>query len=385
MKRVLIVANVAEMIKSFNIPNIKILKQMGYQVDVACDFKEESSSSRKMIKKFKKELRILNVGKYHIPFSRNIKDFKSNFKAYLALNELLLNHQYEFIHCHAPISSAITRVIAKKHHIPVMYTAHGFHFYKGAPLKNWILYYPVEKFCSYYTDLLVTINKEDYNFARKRLKCKRVAYLPGVGIEIPNPQKITYHKEIRDKLGISSESKIILSVGELSVRKNHQIMIKALATMAEKYDLYYLIAGEGTQKNELQNLINKLSLQKRVKLLGYRQDIYELQKVSDIFALPSYQEGLPVALMEAMAMGKPVICSDIRGNIDLIDSGEGGELFLPYDVKTVRQAIRKLVKADYVKIQKYTDYNLKKIQKFKMQRVMKRTEELYQMMAKNEL
>lgn len=382
MKEVLIVANVAGMIESFNMPNIKLLKQMGYHVDVACNFENGSGCTVAIIENLKDSLNKMQVGQYQVSFSRDVKDLKSNFKAYVELNKLLSENKYEFIHCHAPISAAITRIVAKRNHVPVMYTAHGFHFYKGAPLKNWFLYYPVEKICSYFTDLLVTINREDYKFARNKLNCKKVVYLPGVGIELPNPQKIAYHKEIREQLGISDESKVILSVGELSVRKNHQIIIKAMADIAEQYDLYYLIAGEGSQKSELQKLIKSLSLQNRVKLLGYRQDIYELQKVSDIFALPSYQEGLPVALMEAMAMGKPVICSAIRGNTDLIDCGKGGEFFLPDNVLTVKRAIKLMVESDEKIYQKYSKYNLEKIRKFRLERVMKKTKKLYRMMEK---
>ena len=382
MNRVLIVANVAAMIQSFQMPNIRLLLKMGYHVDVACNFIEGNICSDEKIKEFQQELKQLGVRIYQVSFSRSATDFKGHIKAFQELSRIFSHNQYEFVHCHAPISGIITRVVAKAYHIPTVYTAHGFHFYKGAPLKNWFLYYPVEKICSYFTDLLVTINREDYKFARNKLNCKKVVYLPGVGIELPNPQKIAYHKEIREQLGISDESKVILSVGELSVRKNHQIIIKAMADIAEQYDLYYLIAGEGSQKSELQKLIKSLSLQNRVKLLGYRQDIYELQKVSDIFALPSYQEGLPVALMEAMAMGKPVICSAIRGNTDLIDCGKGGEFFLPDNVLTVKRAIKLMVESDEKIYQKYSKYNLEKIRKFRLERVMKKTKKLYRMMEK---
>lgn len=219
--------------------------------------------------------------------------------------------------------------------LKVIYTAHGFHFYDGAPKKNWILYYPIEKYVSKYTDVLITINKEDYKRAISHFHEKRTFYVPGVGVDVKKFSDVCIDRNKRRKeLGVSPEDFLLISVGELSVRKNQIVVLKALAEIKRKNpeisaQFKYILVGQGKLEEEYKKFIQSHSLEKTVTLLGFRTDIPELLKASDLFVFPSLQEGLPMALMEAMASGLPIVCSRIRGNVDLIEDGENGYLCDP--------------------------------------------------------
>lgn len=257
-------------------------------------------------------------------------------KAYFALKKLIEENDFDIIHCHTPVGGALTRLAAKdmraKGHTKIIYTAHGFHFYKGAPLLNWLVYYPIEKYLSRYTDVLITINKEDYAIAQNKMHAKRTEYVPGVGIDIEKIKSVKVDRnKKRAELGIPKDSIMLLSVGELSKRKNHEIVIRTLPQIKDK-NVIYAICGKGALESYLKKLADKLGVSDRVFLLGFRTDVTEICKAADIFIFPSLQEGLPVALMEAMACALPVVCSKIRGNTDLITRGRNGYLFDPDNV-----------------------------------------------------
>ena len=320
--RVLMVASVPSMIGQFNMDNIQILLGMGYKVDVACDFSDMSVWPKAKVMSLKKQMEESGVLCLQVDFSRSPLSIKRHLNAYKKIVRLLKENDYEFIHTHTPIASAIARLAAKKTHTKVIYTAHGFHFYHGAPLKNWVLFYPIEKHLSRYTDILITINKEDYNRAKEKFKSSQIFYVPGIGVDI---EKINMccvdieHK--RTELGLKENDIMLLSVGELSERKNHEAVIRALKVLNND-KIKYFIVGKGQLKEYLENLISDMNLQNQVTLLGFRTDVLELCKSADIFIFPSLQEGLPVALMEAMACKTIVLCSAIRGNTDLINKYE---------------------------------------------------------------
>ncbi len=292
-----------------------------------------------------------------------------NFIAIGQIRMLVEQNKYDIVHCHTPVAAMCTRIACRKirkRGTKVFYTAHGFHFYKGAPLKNWMLYYPVEKLCAHFTDVLITINHEDYALAQKKMKAKKVVYVPGVGIDLNKFGKGTVNKASkRQALGIPDGAVLILSVGELNENKNQETVIHAIADMK---NVYYIIAGEGDLKEHLQSVIDELSLSNRVKLLGHRRDIGELCKAADIYAAPSFREGLSVALMEAMASDLPCVVSSIRGNTDLIDE-DGGALFDPHSIESCKTAIEKVMASDKGNAGKY---NREKIKEFSLDVVNKR-------------
>lgn len=269
-----------------------------------------------------------------------------NLRAARELREVVRRNGYDIVHCHTPVAAACARIACRglrKNGVKVVYTAHGFHFYKGAPLKNWLFYYPVEKVLSYWTDCLVTINKEDYRRAQKKFHAKRTEYVPGVGIDLKKfcvPDFVQdidgthipymlWRKKKREEFGLVSEDFVIVSVGELNANKNHKVVIEAVARLKNK-KIKYLICGKGGLEDELTGFIEKLGLEKQVFLLGFCNDIREILWMGDLFAFPSKREGLPVALMEAMASGIPCIASNIRGNRDLFGK-EKVKYLLPTD------------------------------------------------------
>ena len=318
---------------------------------------------------------------YRIDCSRS--PFKTgNIRAIKQLKKLCEENKYDIVHCHTPIAAMCTRLACRgvrKKGTKVIYTAHGFHFYKGAPLKNWLIYYPVEKFCSHFTDVLITINNEDYELASKKMKAKKVVYVPGVGIDLEKFSKCTVDiNEKRKELGIPKNAFILLSVGELNHNKNHEAVIKAI----KNKDVYYLIAGKGGLQEYLQNEIDDCGLNGRVKLLGFRTDIKELLSVADVFVFPSFREGLSVSLMESMSNGKPCIVSKIRGNVDLIDEGKGGFLCSPGDSAAFAQAIEKLA-ADENLRNRMGEYNKQRIKEFDLAVVNEMMKNIYQSVLKD--
>ena len=328
MKKVLLVTRVSGFVPQHEMNHVRILQEMGYEVHYASDFHNV------VYGKDNHRLDGTGVIRHQIdfvksPFSRQVK------KSYLQLVKLLTEEEFAMIHCHMPMSGVIGRLAAQKvyrqtgRQVPVLYTAHGLHFYTGAPLRNW-LYYPVERFLARYTDRLIVINREDYERVQSFPVRGRVVYVPGVGVSLPD---LSYHR--------GKSPKVLLSVGELSARKNHQLMVETMALLRD-LDLKYVICGTGDQQEMLQQRIAELGLEHRVYLAGYQEDISKWLARADCFVLPSYQEGLPVAVMEAMAAGLPVIASDIRGVNDLIEHAEGGYLVQGFDPEDYAVKIRRL-------------------------------------------
>lgn len=314
-KKALIIATVVGFITSFEMNDIKILQELGYEVIVAANYEEYNG-----------KLDDKNVKMLDIRFTRSPLTLQ-NIKAFKKLNKYVKENKIDLIHCHTPVGGVMGRIIGKLNKVEtVIYTAHGFHFFDGAPKLNWVIYYPIEKFLSRYTDILITINQEDYNRAKNKFYAKKVEYIHGIGIDTEKIKHVLIDRKIKRKeLGIPNNAIVLISVGELNINKNHSIIIQAIKEINNS-NIYYLICGQGNLEQELKNLSQKLNIEDRVKILGFRKDIYELLKTSDIFVFPSKREGLSVALMEAICCELPVICSNIRGNNDLITNNVNGFL-----------------------------------------------------------
>ena len=337
------VATVPSMIGQFNMNNIQILQEMGYEVLVAADFTDESVWPREKCEDFCMEMNKRDILCHQIDFSRNPLKINRHLKSYKQLLELVRINQYNFIHTHTPIASAIIRIVAHRTHTKVIYTAHGFHFYDGASWKNWLIFYPIEKFLSRWTDVLITINEEDYKRAVEKLHAKEVVYVPGVGVDTKKFGNCNIDKkEKRAEFGIPDDAFVLISVGELQKRKNQKVIIEAL-NILKNPDIYYIVVGQGILKAEYTQLITKYRLEQNVRLLGFRTDVAELLNMADICVFPSYSEGLPVALMEAMAVGLPIVCSKIRGNVDLVKDNQGGFLCNPDDIGEFAEMIDKVI------------------------------------------
>lgn len=375
--KALIVASVASMIDQFNMQNIELLLENGYDVDVACNCKEGNTISDERISELIDKLKKNNVTTYHVPIPRKVTDIKDIIDSIKFIKKLYTENGYTLMHCHSPIGSVVARVAAiseRKKGMKVIYTAHGFHFYKGAPKKNWLIFYPIERICSSFTDVLITINKEDYAFAKKHMKANQVEYVPGVGIDtkkfsIPNFNVA----EKKAELGLKDKDIMILSVGELNQNKNHEVVVRAISKLKNP-DIHYFIAGKGDKEQYLDELAKELDV--NLHLLGYRTDIIELLNTADIFAFPSFREGLSVALMEAMAAGLPCVVSRIRGNVDLIEDGINGYLCDANDEVSFCESLKALVEGETYK--NFGKDNCQMIMNFDVHKIMKMMMKIYE-------
>ncbi len=321
-KRAMLIANSASMIDHFNRDNIDILINMGYEVVVAANFKDGNSSTKERIADFKQELEEKNIHIINLPIPRNVTQIFKMFKSIKLIKEYLNENPCELIHTQAPFGGVAGRLAAKNfrktHNTKVIYFVHGFHFFKGAAFKNYLIYYNIEKYLSKYTDCLITLNSEDYETASKKFKKTEVEYVPGVGVDTEFISTIKVDKKSKCKeLKLPQNKKIVLTMAELIPRKNVTATINAFAA-ADNEDAILLICGKGKELKKLKKLVKELELQKKIYFAGYRTDILEICRMSDIFMFTSHQEGLPVAVMQAMASRLPVIASDIRGNRDLL-------------------------------------------------------------------
>lgn len=291
---------------------VRKLIDLGNTVDIACN--EEEFSVPDCYREW--GCRVYGMTWVRHPLSG------SNFTATSRLKKIIAENGYDIVHCHTPVAGACARIACRKFRkdgLRVFYTAHGFHFYKGAPLANRLIFYPIEKFCSRFTDTLITINLEDFESAKKRLKASRTEYVPGVGIDIEKFRNTSIDvPEYRNKIGVPRDALMLLSVGELNSNKNHETVIKALSSISDR-DYHYVIAGDGILRNSLPEIAEKLGVSKRVHFLGQRDDVEKLYKCADVYVHPSFREGLPVSLLEAKASGLPAVIADTRGCRDLFN------------------------------------------------------------------
>lgn len=344
MKKVLIVASVISFIEWFNKDNVEFLKnELNCEVHIACNFEYMKDTDIDRTNRYIKKLKSENIVLHNILFARNPLNF-ANIKAYKKLRKIVDSERFDLIHCHTPAAAMITRFAARHARSSgsiVMYTCHGFHFHNASPRKNWILYYPVEKFLSRYCDYIVTINKEDFKRA-KTFHCKNVRYIPGVGVDIEKIQTLNVDKAAKRKeLNIPENAILILSVGELIERKNHEVIIRALGKLKNR-NIYYAIAGKGPLEEYLENLSDKMQIRNNVVFLGFRTDIYELYHIADISAFPSKIEGLGLAGIEAMAAGIPLVSSNVHGILDYVENGKTGYAVPPNDIDGFAEAIKLL-------------------------------------------
>lgn len=321
MKKALVTCHVGRHYKKFGHYDIEALKELGYKVDFAANFdlpidKVEENAGIKL---------------HQIDFSRNPFSLK-NIKAYKQLKKLIDTNCYDIIHCQSPVGGVITRIAAKearKRGTKVIYTAHGFHFYKGAPFYYWLLFYPIEKYLSKYTDTIITINLEDYEIAKKNFKnCHNIQHITGIGIDTKkflNTTNDQEKKELKKFLGFQEKDFIMIYTARLDKNKNQLFLIKAMKKIVKKNsDIHLLLVGQDELNGKCQKKAKQYHLNKNIHFLGYRNDIPQLLKMSDVAVSASKREGMPLNIMEAVCCNKPVIALDCRGINNLIKNNVNG-------------------------------------------------------------
>lgn len=363
MKRLLFITSLSgRRLNNFMMSSVLAAKKIEMEFHLACN-----TSNADLIE-YKKDCIIHNIHLHHVDFQRNPLN-PINLKALFQVKKLI-KQKFDIVHTNTPIGGLLGRLAAIGRRTKVIYTAHGFHFHSKGPLLSWLLYFPIEYVLSYFTDSLVTINKEDYGISKK-MKSKKKIFIPGVGFD--SSFKSIENRFISKPTKTNNQPIRIISVGELNKNKNHILSIK---TISQFENIEYYICGEGKLRAKLQKLINRLKSSHKIVLLGHRSDVKELLNCSDIFVFPSKREGLSIALMEAMSIGLPCLVSNIRGNRDLIDVN-GGCLF---NSEKELSAHLDLLRNDISLRIKMGEYNKIKIQDFSLDIVVKKYSELYKEM-----
>lgn len=346
-KRILILTTTSDFLYKFERNNVKILQGLGFTVHYAANMKEPHYlCSQRLFDQ-------LGVYAHHIPIARSPYLFHDNKKALEELIDLIRNYHIQAVHCHTPVGGLLGRLVGElmgKSAPIILYTAHGFHFYKGAPLYNHLVYYPVERQLAKSTDILIVINREDYRNALKLplKKGGRIYQIPGVGINsrLFHPISEQKRRQYRQQLGISSEEHFFVSVGELNENKNHRVILEALKKMQSQANcplpIRYGICGDGFFRNRMETWIAEMGLERMVTLFGFCRNIPEILGAADAAVFPSKREGLGMAGLEALAMGIPLLASDNRGTREYMKDGKNGFVYAYDDVDGFIEGIEKI-------------------------------------------
>ncbi|WP_456277294.1 glycosyltransferase family 4 protein [Bacillus sp. AK128] len=312
-KKLLYCATVDYHFKAFHLPYLKWFKEQGWEVHVAAHGEMELPYVDQ---------------KFNLPIQRSPFNRK-NLLAFKELKAVIDQNEYEIIHCHTPMGGVLARLAARnarRKGTKVIYTAHGFHFCKGAPLVNWIIYYPIEKFLAQHTDCLITINQEDYELATKKLKVPHIEHVHGVGVNTDKFKPLTEKEKplLKKSFGYKPDDFLLFYAAEFNKNKNQQFLIRAIALIKEEVpQAKLLLAGEGVLQQQCKDLAKELGVLQMVQFLGYRNDIEEILPMCDVAVASSLREGLPVNIMESMACGLPVVAVDNRGHRELVNNLNG--------------------------------------------------------------
>jgi len=369
MNKVLFVATVYTHLAAFHIPFMKLLQSWGYEVHAAASPAEGH----------KDEVEAIGIRCWDIPFVRSPVNLK-NFTAYRKLKSLLRRERFDLIHVHTPMAAWLGRLAAKRTgQGPVLYTAHGFHFYKGAPWPYWLFYYPAERLAARWTDGLIVMNSEDYERAQKMgfKPDENLFFVHGVGVDLEQfSQGRGNGVSVREELGLDDQDVVVTCVAEFTSTKNHAFLLAAWRKVAkEEHQAHLLLVGEGRLKRVIERKIMVESMP-NVHFLGFRKDVPQILQATDIFVLPSRREGLPRSVMEAMAAGKPVVATDVRGSRDLVEHGTTGLLVELGDVEDLAQALLQLIRDSELR-KKMGQAGRAKIQDYSLERVLDEMSGIY--------
>lgn len=337
------------MMIQFLVPHVINLVENGFEVEIACS--EVGGRMEEIRQKLDGYVKVIHtVRLVRSPASLG------NLKGYRDMKRVIDTGHYDIIWTNEPVMGVVTRLAARKarkNGTKVLYMVHGFHFYTGAPVLNWIVFYPVEKFASRFCDEIVTINREDYVRAKK-FHASFVEYIHGIGVNTERLQK-KGKNDIRNELNLDKEDFLLVSVGELNKNKNHKVVLYALGQLKD-ISLHYVICGKGKQLDILKTIAAEQGITKQVHFMGYRKDIVDICSHSDVFVFPSLREGLGLAALEAMYCGLPLVTSRARGLVDIMENGVSGYLCEPNDVRAFANAIANL-KADNELRKRMSEWN----------------------------
>ena len=367
--KMLYILNVAEKVNNFSYSAMIAAQNLGIEFSIAGNWSYPDAAAREADEK-KYGIKIYQVDFIRAPYDPR------NKKAYRQIRAIIERENFDLIHCNTPIGGIIGRAAAEKCGVDkVIYQAHGFHFYKGAPFINRTLFYNIEKYFARYTDVLVTINREDLSSAKAfRLRNGgKLRYVHGVGIDLSEYCGVSeFRDDKRRELGLDNDDIALISVGELNKNKNNIAIVKAMAMLKNKR-LHYYLCGVGKEQETISRFAYEHGIGDNIHFLGYRNDVKELMAACDIFVMPSFREGLSRSLMEAMACGLPCVASAIRGNTDIVRNG-GGFLCPPNSPKRFAGAINKCLRSDRKAM---GEANMQSVKSFDLGIVIAEWEQIY--------
>lgn len=378
MKKVLLFAPMGSVHRSFNKANIIALKELGLDITLLGNFEETYDSSGK-ITNYINECKKKGITIISRKFERH--SLVKNFKYIPEIKKIVLDGGFSIIHAHTETGGLLLRLALskrnkKKANISTVYTPHGMSFYKGSSFLSHMIYKPIERWICSLNEANISINKEEYDWLKKWNE-KSAFFVHGIGLDLNKIENSAYKQGyLREELKIHKDKVLIVSVGELNENKNHSIVIRALKELPENIE--YVICGEGKLHNHLQELSKSMRVSERLHLLGYRNDVYNILKEADIFVFPSFHEGLPVSVMEAMACGLPVIASDIRGCNDLVINGINGFLFNPNDDVRLARNIKKSIDNQHQQ-KEFIDNSKRIVRNYSLQSVCNELRKIYEL------
>jgi len=363
VRKVLFVATVYDHLAAFHLPFMHLLQERGCQVHAAASPLSGGKS--------KSRIEMAGFKCWDVPFARSLSSV-GNLRACLALRRLLQQERYSLIHVHTPVAAWIARFVARfGRKTSVVYTAHGFHFYRGAPLGYWLLYYPAERLAARWTDGLVVMNEEDWTRAKRMgfVPGKNLFLVHGVGVDLGTYRPEAHDDSVlRDQLGVRLDEMAVCCVAEMIPRKNHAMLLEAWKLVARSEErAHLLLVGDGPLRGKLETKVLEERIP-RVHFLGVRADVPAILAGSDVVVLASKQEGLARCIMEAMAAGRPVVATDIRGSRDLVVDGETGFLAKLGDIDGLAHSLLQLLGAPGLRqrmgqagYQRIKDYSLERV------------------------
>lgn len=368
-KRILVTSTDLMMVQ-FLVPHIRYLAENGFEVEIACS--DVGGRMEEIRKKLEDSVRAIHtVRLVRSPVS------PTNLAGYRDMKKLIGKGRYDLIWTNEPVMGVVTRLAARrarKNGTRVVYMVHGFHFFQGAPKAYWMMFYPIERFAGHFCDSVVTVNREDFERARK-MGLPDVRYIHGIGIDTERLTPGAEQGDIRNELGLPRDAFLVLSVGELNRNKNQQTILRAMARLNDT-SIHYVLCGRGDRREALEELAGELGVRGRVHFLGYRNDVVDICSQSDVFVMPSYREGLPVASLEAMYCGLPLVTSRIRGLVDVMEDGESGYLCDPDDDKAFAEGIARL-KSDPELQREMAERNRAAVQPYCLENTRREVAELF--------
>ncbi|MFJ7680008.1 glycosyltransferase family 4 protein [Peribacillus sp. NPDC097198] len=376
--KILYVTTISNTINSFLIPHIRLLIEQGHEVDIACNKEMD----------LEEELIYLGCNIHLIEFQRTPLK-KENIISYKKIKKLVIDEAYDLIHTHTPVASFVTRLACRNiENVKILYTAHGFHFYKGAPIKNWILFYLMEKTAAKWTDGIITINNEDFKLSKKFniRKNGQVFLIPGIGVDTSQFKSLTLEekKKLRSEFGYKEDDFLLIYAAELNRNKNQEFLIKNVALLKKSYpNIKLLLAGDGELKKVYEKYIDMLNVRDNVNLLGYRSDLAKIVPMCDVGVSASLREGLGINIIEYMSCELPVVASENRGHKEIIKNGENGFLFKMDNSNYFNKLIENLY-IDSSLIEKLGANAVDSIDKFSIENSKKVMGEIYSLYTINE-